>query len=143
MRVKDLPIDLRELFEPEDFDVIQCIGMEKKTNRWNHSWELLQLSQPAVVKNVCRLCKFFLIFLRDLVGWVGNAVMWMIAINDIKDGIKIKRNGNYWIDGFNQINWSDGTNGTECVRIDGAAGSVWFHCTKCIFPCNRTSSDLS
>ena len=29
MRVKDLPIDLRELFEPEDFDVIQCIGMEK------------------------------------------------------------------------------------------------------------------
>ena len=30
MRVKDLPIDLRELFEPEDFDMIQCIGMEKK-----------------------------------------------------------------------------------------------------------------
>ena len=30
MRVKDLPIDLRELFEPEDFDVIQCIGMGKK-----------------------------------------------------------------------------------------------------------------
>ena len=45
----------------------------------------------------------------------------MIAINDIKDGIKIKRNGNYGIDDFNQIN---GSIGTECVRIDRAAGSV-------------------
>ena len=58
----------------------------KKTNRWNHSWEFLQLSQSAVVKNVCRLCKFFLIFLRDLVGWVGNAV------ND----------SNQWYQGWNQ-----------------------------------------
>ena len=30
MRVKDLLIDLWELLEPEDFDMIQCIGMEKK-----------------------------------------------------------------------------------------------------------------
>ena len=41
------------------------------------------------------------------------ATLGLIAINDIKDGIKIKRNGNYGIDGFNKINWSDGTNGTE------------------------------
>ena len=51
-------------------------------------------------------------------------MLGMIAINDIKDGIKIKRNGNYGIDDFNQINQSDGSNGTECVRIDRAAGSV-------------------
>ena len=43
---------------------------------------------------------------------------------------KFKKNGNCRIDGFNQINWSDGTNGTECVRIDRAAGSVWFHWMK-------------
>ena len=61
---------------------------------------------------------------------VELATLGLIAINDIKDGIKIKRNGNYRIDGFNQINWSDGTNGTECVRIDRAAGSVWFHWMK-------------
>ena len=61
---------------------------------------------------------------------VELATLGLIAINDIKDGIKIKRNGNYRIDGFNQINWSDGTNGTECVRIYGAAGSVWFHCIE-------------
>ena len=101
----------------------------------------------------------------------------MIAINDIKDGIKIKRNWwncrkwwhendqmngidgidktvgigssdeigiesavlicmvelrawKLWKDGFNQIDWSDGTNGTECVRIDRDAGSVWFHWMK-------------
>ena len=39
-------------------------------------------------------------------------------------------NVSYEIDGFNQINWSDGTNGTKCVRIDRAAGSVWFHWMK-------------
>ena len=55
---------------------------------------------------------------------VELATLGLIAINDIKDGINIRRNGNYRIDGFNQINWSDGTNGTDCVRIDWAAGSV-------------------
>ena len=55
---------------------------------------------------------------------VELATLGLIAINDIKNGIKIKRNGNYRIAGFNQINWSDGTNGTECVIIDRAAGSV-------------------
>ena len=30
MRVKDLPIDLRELFQPDDVDMTQCIGMKKK-----------------------------------------------------------------------------------------------------------------
>ena len=58
------------------------------------------------------------------------ATLGLIAINDIKDGVKITRNGNYGIDGFNQINWSDGTNGTECVRIDRTAGYVWFHRMK-------------
>ena len=51
-------------------------------------------------------------------------------INYIKDGIKVKITGNYGIDGFNQINWSDWTNGVGCVRIDRAAGSVWFHWLK-------------
>ena len=71
---------------------------------------------------------------------VELATLGLIAINDIKDGIKIKRNGNYRIDGFNQINWSDGTNGTECVRIDRAAGSVWFHWMKLSkwMKCKRT-----
>ena len=50
---------------------------------------------------------------------VELATLGLIAINDIKDGIKIKRNGNYRNDGFNQINWSD--------RGDG---SVWFHWMK-------------
>ena len=49
------------------------------------------------------------------------ATLGMVAINDIKDGMKIKRNGNYGIDDFNQ---SGGSNGTECLRIDRAAGSV-------------------
>ena len=35
--------------------------------------------------------------------------------------------GSYGIDGFIQINWSDGTNWTQCVRIDRAARYVWFH----------------
>ena len=61
---------------------------------------------------------------------VELATLGLIAINDIKDGIKIKRNGNYQIDGFNQINWSDGTNGTDCVRNDSTAGYVWFHWMK-------------
>ena len=61
---------------------------------------------------------------------VELATLGLIAINDIKDGIKIKRNGNYGIDYFNQINWSDWTNGTECVSIDRAAGSFWFHWMK-------------
>ena len=38
--------------------------------------------------------------------------------------------GNYVIDGFNQTNLSNGTNGTECVRIDRATGIVWFHWIK-------------
>ena len=40
------------------------------------------------------------------------------------------RHGNYGIDGFNQINWSDGTIGTDCVRNDSTAGYVWFHWMK-------------
>ena len=38
--------------------------------------------------------------------------------------------GSYGIDVSNQIDWSNGTNGTECVRIDRTAGSVWFHWMK-------------
>ena len=87
-----------------------------KCQDW-HSWKMFDS------------CVIFLWFFWEV--WFGElATLGMIAINDIKDGIKIKRNGNYRIDGFNQINWSDGTNGTECVRIDRAAGSVWFHWMK-------------
>ena len=99
-------IDLTELFEPENFlERIQCIGTE----------------QNKCLPGVYIFPDFWEVEL---------ATLGLIAINDIKDGIKIKRNGNYQIDGFNQINWSDGTNGTECVRIDRAAGSVWLHWMK-------------
>ena len=84
-----LQIDLTELFEPENFlERIQCIGTE----------------QNKCLPGVYIFPDFWEVEL---------ATLGLRAINDIKDGIKIKRNGNYGIDGFNKINWSDGTNGTE------------------------------
>ena len=85
-----LQIDLTELFEPENFlERIQCIGTEQKK------------CLPVV--------QIFPDFWEVELATLG---LRLRVINDIKGGIKIKRNGNYRIDGFNQINWSDGTDGT-------------------------------
>ena len=100
---------------PEDFLEGYNAFEWNKTNRWNHRWECQDWQSWKMFDS----CVNFSWFFWEV--WLGElATLGMIAINDIKDRIQIKRNWWNCRNSWNENNQPRGMsqkNGTSCQTM--------------------------